>query len=215
MPDVAPSTVYRTLEVLERLGQVEHVHLGHGPSKYHLAERVHVHLMCRGCDRVIELPDTYLDDLATRLGRGARLRPRTPSLRPARAVQGLRRLMDTNQGVVLRRRPEGLVTHDDFELVELPMPEPGPGELVMQTEWLGIDATVRTWLNRGEGYLPPVEIGEVVRCSGIGRVVASTRRTLPRRHARLRAPGLAALRARARRRGHHHAAPRRQRTRRR
>jgi len=67
MPDVAPSTVYRTLEVLERLGQVEHVHLGHGPSKYHLAERVHVHLMCRGCDRVIELPDTYLDDLATRL----------------------------------------------------------------------------------------------------------------------------------------------------
>src|SRR3954453_12183189 len=47
MPDVAPSTVYRTLEVLERLGQVEHVHLGHGPSKYHLSERVHVHLLCR------------------------------------------------------------------------------------------------------------------------------------------------------------------------
>jgi len=67
MPDVAPSTVYRTLDVLERLGQVEHVHLGHGPSMYHLSERVHVHLMCRGCGRMIELPDSYLDDLATRL----------------------------------------------------------------------------------------------------------------------------------------------------
>jgi NADPH-dependent curcumin reductase CurA len=87
--------------------------------------------------------------------------------------------LETNQGVVLRRRPEGLVTEDDVELVDLPVPEPGPGELVMQTEWLGIDATVRTWLNRGEGYLPPVEIGEVVRCSGIGRVVASGSERFP------------------------------------
>jgi Fur family ferric uptake transcriptional regulator len=78
MPDVAPSTVYRTLEVLERLGQVEHVHLGHGPSLYHLAERVHVHLLCRSCDRVIELPETYLDDLAARLAdeHGFQLEPR-------------------------------------------------------------------------------------------------------------------------------------------
>jgi len=60
MPDVAPSTVYRTLDVL------------------HLSERVHVHLMCRGCNRVIELPDTYLDDLATRLAEdhGFALEPR-------------------------------------------------------------------------------------------------------------------------------------------
>ena len=78
MPDVAPSTVYRTLDVLERLGQVEHVHLGHGPSMYHLSERVHVHLLCRGCDRVIELPDTYLDDLARQLAKehGFTLEPR-------------------------------------------------------------------------------------------------------------------------------------------
>jgi Fur family transcriptional regulator, ferric uptake regulator len=78
MPDVAPSTVYRTLEVLERLGQVEHMHLGHGPAKYHLSERVHVHLMCRGCDRVIELPVSYLDELATRLAgeHGFTLEPR-------------------------------------------------------------------------------------------------------------------------------------------
>jgi Fur family ferric uptake transcriptional regulator len=78
MPDVAPSTVYRTLDVLERLGQVEHVHLGHGPSMYHLAERVHVHLLCRSCGRMIELPDTYLDDLADRLAteHGFALEPR-------------------------------------------------------------------------------------------------------------------------------------------
>ena len=67
MPDVSVSTVYRTLDVLERLGQVEHVHLGHGPSLFHLADRRHVHLLCRRCDRVIELPVGYLSDLAERL----------------------------------------------------------------------------------------------------------------------------------------------------
>lgn len=78
MPDVSVSTVYRTLEVLERLGQVEHVHLGHGPSLYHLADRQHVHLLCRRCDRVIELPDAYLADVAQRLAQdhGFVLEPR-------------------------------------------------------------------------------------------------------------------------------------------
>ncbi len=69
LPDVSVSTVYRTLEALERLDVVEHIHLGHGPSQYHLADRRHVHLMCRDCAQVIELPDDYLDRLAARLAR--------------------------------------------------------------------------------------------------------------------------------------------------
>jgi hypothetical protein len=80
---------------------------------------------------------------------------------------------EANEGVVLRRRPEGLLSPDDVELVDLPMPEPPPGGIVLRTEWLGIDATVRSWLSEGEGYFPAVEIGEVVRCSGIGSVVAT------------------------------------------
>jgi NADPH-dependent curcumin reductase CurA len=79
----------------------------------------------------------------------------------------------TNRQILLARRPTGLVGDDDFTIVEGPPPEPADGEALMRVEWLGIDATVRTWLNRGEGYLPPVEVGEVVRCSGIGRVVAT------------------------------------------
>lgn len=78
VPEVSVSTVYRTLEVLERLGQVEHVHLGHGPALYHLSDRRHVHLLCRRCDQVIELPDDYLADLAGRLAddHGFALEPR-------------------------------------------------------------------------------------------------------------------------------------------
>ena len=80
---------------------------------------------------------------------------------------------DVNRQMRLVDRPTGLVSDADFELVETPLPELAEGEALMRTIYLGMDATVRTWLNRGEGYLPAVEVGEVVRCSGIGRIVAS------------------------------------------
>jgi Fur family ferric uptake transcriptional regulator len=54
---VDPSTVYRTLEALERLGLVEHIHLGHGPGGYHVApERPHHHLVCEECGRTVDVP---------------------------------------------------------------------------------------------------------------------------------------------------------------
>jgi Fur family ferric uptake transcriptional regulator len=66
-PDVAESTIYRTLAALEELGVVTHVHLGHGPSIYHAAGPAHQHLVCRVCGRVTEIPAAELDDLAARL----------------------------------------------------------------------------------------------------------------------------------------------------
>ena len=79
----------------------------------------------------------------------------------------------TNHRVLLAQRPDGLVREGDFTHDEVAVPEPGEGELLVRTELLGIDATVRTWLSKAEGYIPPVEIGEVVRCSGVGRVLES------------------------------------------
>ena len=82
-------------------------------------------------------------------------------------------LPSTMQRIVLRRRPEGLVTWDDVELVEVPLPVPAPGQALLHNEVLAIDASVRSWLSPARGYLPPVEIGEVVRCSSAGRIVAT------------------------------------------
>ena len=79
----------------------------------------------------------------------------------------------TNRQVVLRQRPEGLVRDGDVEVIDAAMPTMGDGDALMRNVYLGMDATVRTWLNRGEGYLPAVEIGEVVRCSSVGKIVAS------------------------------------------
>jgi hypothetical protein len=86
----------------------------------------------------------------------------------------------TNERVVLRRRPEGLLTKDDVDLESgVALPELADGEALVEVEWLGVDATVRTWLSKAEGYLPAVEIGEPVRASGIGRVVATRCDTFP------------------------------------
>jgi NADPH-dependent curcumin reductase CurA len=75
--------------------------------------------------------------------------------------------------VVLRRRPVGLVRDDDVELVEVPVPKLADGEALVRTDAIGIDAAVRTWLEDQPGYLPPVEIGDVVRAATVGEIVAS------------------------------------------
>ncbi len=55
-PDTTPSTVYRTLGVLEELGYVSHSHSAAGREEYHvLPEAEHAHLQCRFCGRTWEL----------------------------------------------------------------------------------------------------------------------------------------------------------------
>jgi len=66
-PDVHESTVYRFLDELERLGVVDHVHLGHGPAVYHLASDAHHHLVCDRCGTVVEVPEAVFADLRSRL----------------------------------------------------------------------------------------------------------------------------------------------------
>jgi Fur family ferric uptake transcriptional regulator len=65
LPDVHVSSVYRTLNVLEDLGVVRHVHLAHGPALYELtdvADRIR-HLACERCGRDIVVPSSLFDDL--------------------------------------------------------------------------------------------------------------------------------------------------------
>jgi Fur family ferric uptake transcriptional regulator len=59
MPGVNPSTVYRTLTLLEEVGVLQHSHLETG-AEYHRAEEAqHVHLTCGNCGRddALSLPE--------------------------------------------------------------------------------------------------------------------------------------------------------------
>ena len=55
-PDTIPSTVYRTLDVLEELGVVSHSHGAGGREEFHvLPAAEHAHLYCRRCGGTWEL----------------------------------------------------------------------------------------------------------------------------------------------------------------
>jgi Fur family ferric uptake transcriptional regulator len=61
------STVYRTLEVLERLGLVWHTHLGKGAPIYHAAEHPHLHVVCASCGEIASADPELLSGAAERL----------------------------------------------------------------------------------------------------------------------------------------------------
>jgi NADPH-dependent curcumin reductase len=79
----------------------------------------------------------------------------------------------TNHQVRLAARPSGLPRSTDWELTSEPAPEPGPGQFTMQVSHLSIDPAMRGWMNAGASYVPPVEIGAVMRAGAVGRVTAS------------------------------------------
>ncbi|MFT4009918.1 MAG: Fur family transcriptional regulator [Nocardioidaceae bacterium] len=59
------STVYRNLELLEELGLVRHAHLTDRAPTYHsTSQPQHVHLVCRGCQRVVDAEPDEFDGLA-------------------------------------------------------------------------------------------------------------------------------------------------------
>lgn len=76
-----------------------------------------------------------------------------------------------NRQLVLRERPRGAVEDACFAVVDGPVPEPGPGEVLVRTLWLAFEPAQRGWLNDVPSYVPPVAIGEVMRAWGLGEVI--------------------------------------------
>lgn len=63
-PQTTPSTVYRTLDVLEELGFVHHSHGADGREEYHvLPATEHAHLFCVACGESWELPAEEVREL--------------------------------------------------------------------------------------------------------------------------------------------------------
>lgn len=73
----------------------------------------------------------------------------------------------------VKSRPDGLISRDNFEFATEPVPEPKDGEFVVKTLVLSLDPTNRIWLTDMDQYMPPVQIGEVMRGFGIGQIVQS------------------------------------------
>ena len=80
---------------------------------------------------------------------------------------------DVNRQFRLKSRPTGRIETSNFDFVKEPIPEPGPGEALVRVLYLSLDPTNRIWMSDMDQYMPPVEIGAVMRGGGIGVVVKS------------------------------------------
>ena len=79
----------------------------------------------------------------------------------------------TNRQWRLAARPVGLLKESDFEWHEDTVPDVQEGEVLVRNVYLSLDPTNRAWTNEIDTYLPPVQIGEVMRGITIGIVVES------------------------------------------
>ena len=66
-----------------------------------------------------------------------------------------------------------MVSQDNFEYREVPIPEAGDGEVLVRNLYLSFDPTQRGWMEDRESYMPPVQMGEPMRAGAVGQVVAS------------------------------------------
>ncbi len=78
-----------------------------------------------------------------------------------------------NRRVVLAQRPRGRLDASTTRLESGERPPCGEGEALIRVGMLSIDPTIRTWMDDAPGYLPPIEVGGVVRGAGAGLVVES------------------------------------------
>lgn len=97
--------------------------------------------------------------------------PGTGRRGPALSAASTRR---TNRQVLLRERPTDRVEDRHFELVERAVPSLGDRQVLVRVCWLAFAPAQRGILNDVPSYVPPVAIGEVMRGTAAGQVVAST-----------------------------------------
>ena len=74
---------------------------------------------------------------------------------------------------ILKRRPQGRMSREDFEWRTTELPDPQDGQVLVRTVYLSLDPTNRIWASDQEQYMPPVQLGEVMRGGTLGIVEAS------------------------------------------
>jgi len=80
---------------------------------------------------------------------------------------------EINRRFVLERRPKGLPDDGTLRLEEVPVPEPGAGQMLLRTIYLSLDPYMRGRMNDAKSYAKPVEIGEVMTGQVVAEVVSS------------------------------------------
>jgi len=73
----------------------------------------------------------------------------------------------------LKRRPVGIPVAEDFALVAVEVPAPGPGEVQVRNLWMAVDPAMRGRMGEAKSYVPPFALDAPMEGPAIGEVVAS------------------------------------------
>jgi NADPH-dependent curcumin reductase CurA len=73
----------------------------------------------------------------------------------------------------LAARPVGWPTEENFRVVEVDVPEPAPGQVLIHNVYMSVDPYMRGRMNDTKSYVPPFAVGAVLDGGAIGEVVAS------------------------------------------
>lgn len=78
-----------------------------------------------------------------------------------------------NKQQILSIRPVGLPGPETWKLVESEIPELNEGQFLVKNKYISLDPAMRGWMNDVRSYIPPVELGAVMRAGTVGEVIKS------------------------------------------
>jgi NADPH-dependent curcumin reductase CurA len=92
----------------------------------------------------------------------------------ARASRRELKISFASRQFLLNAHPAGRgIDERDFKLVETEIAAPSDGQMLVKTRWLSFDPAQKGWMENIADYVAPMQIGDVIRGSGIGEVVES------------------------------------------
>lgn len=80
---------------------------------------------------------------------------------------------NTNRQIILTRRPIGAPRLEDFAIVEVEMPTPGDGQMLIQTLYLSVDPGMRAMMEENKSHTAAFELGQPLTGRSVGRVIES------------------------------------------
>jgi hypothetical protein len=81
--------------------------------------------------------------------------------------------VDIARRIVLASRPAGEPAPENFRIEEYRIPLPGPGEVLLHTQYLSLDPYMRGRMSDAPSYAAPVPVGGVMEGGTVSKVIAS------------------------------------------
>ena len=73
--------------------------------------------------------------------------------------------------MILINRPTGIPEKNTWSFEEELISEIKDGQILIKHQYISLDPAMRGWMNNSKSYIPPVEIGTVMRAGTVGEVI--------------------------------------------